>query len=96
MPQLTVERPRQAWRFGHSLIVALMAGASMLLLALMSMVSVPIAKADDPDAALNALMMGGSGMPTPSEFWRDTTRCALRRLIIECPEASRGDATMTW
>ena len=54
------------------MIVALLAGASMLLLALMSMVSVPIAKADDPDAALNALMMGGSGMPTPSEFWQDT------------------------
>jgi hypothetical protein len=24
-----------------------------------------------------------------------TTRCALRRLKIECPEASGGDATMT-
>jgi hypothetical protein len=69
MRQLTVERRRHAWRFGHSLMVALVAGGSML----MSMVSVPIAKADDPDATLNALMMGGSGMPTPSEFWRDTT-----------------------
>jgi hypothetical protein len=34
---------------------------------------VPAAQADsgDPDP-LNALMMGGSGMPTPSEFWQNT------------------------
>jgi hypothetical protein len=30
----------------------------------------PIAVADDDP--LNALMMGGTGMPTPSEFWQDT------------------------
>jgi hypothetical protein len=55
----------------RSLIIALFASASMVLLALMSMISVPISRADDPDDALTALMMGGSGMPTPSEFWQD-------------------------
>jgi hypothetical protein len=59
-------------RVGHSLIIAFFAGASMLLLGLMSMFSVPISRADNPDDALNALMMGGTGMPTPSEFWQDT------------------------
>jgi PE-PPE domain len=58
---------------GRSAWAALMAGAWMLSIALMSLGCVPAAKADDTDAALNALMMGGSGMPTPSEFWRDTT-----------------------
>jgi hypothetical protein len=56
----------------RSCTIALFAGASMALLALMSMFSVPISRADNPDEALNALMMGGSGMPTPSEFWQDT------------------------
>jgi hypothetical protein len=55
----------------RSVIIMLFAGASMLLLALMSMISVPTSKADDPDDALNALMMGGTGMPTPSEAWQD-------------------------
>jgi hypothetical protein len=59
---------RQVWR---SLTIALFAGASMVLLALMSIFSVPISRADNPDDALTALMMGGSGMPTPSEFWKD-------------------------
>jgi PE-PPE domain len=58
-------------RFGQLLIVELLAGASMLL-ALMSTISAPVAKADDPDATLNALMMGGTAQPTPSEFFRDT------------------------
>jgi len=64
-----VRRSRQHCR---SLVIALFAGASLLLLALMSMFSVPISRADNPDDALNALMMGGSGMPTPSEFWQNT------------------------
>jgi hypothetical protein len=59
---------RQVWR---SVTIALFAGASMVLLALMSIFSVPISRADNPDDALTALMMGGSGMPTPSEFWQD-------------------------
>jgi hypothetical protein len=49
------------------LIIALFAGASMLLLGLMS----PIARADNPDDPLNALMMGGTTMPTPSIEWQD-------------------------
>jgi hypothetical protein len=61
-----VGRSRQ---FGRSLIIALLAGASMVLVA---WVSVPISRADNPDDTLNALMMGGTGMPTPSEFWQDT------------------------
>jgi PE-PPE domain len=47
------------------LIIALFACAPMALMS-------PIAKADDPDDPLNALMMGATGMPTPSEFWQDT------------------------
>jgi hypothetical protein len=43
----------------------------MFLPALMSIISVPIARADDPDDPLNALMMGGTTMPTPSIEWQD-------------------------
>jgi hypothetical protein len=43
------------------LIIALFACAPMALMP-------PIARADDPDDPLNALMMGATGMPTPSEF----------------------------
>jgi PE-PPE domain len=32
----------------------------------------PIAQADDSADPLNALMMGGTTAPTPSEFWQDT------------------------
>ena len=56
----------------RSLMLALFAVVSMTLPALMSMVSVPISKADNPDDALNALMMGGTGMPTPSTEWMDS------------------------
>jgi hypothetical protein len=38
----------------RSLSIALVAGASMILLALMSTISVPISKADEPVDALNA------------------------------------------
>jgi PE-PPE domain len=65
-----VGRGRQVWR---SLLLALLACLSMMLLTLMPMFfPVPTARADDPDDASTALMMGGSGMPTPSEFWQDT------------------------
>ena len=56
---------------GRYLIIALFAAVSTTFLALMSMIWAPISRADDPDDALTALMMGGSGMPTPSEFWQD-------------------------
>jgi hypothetical protein len=46
---------------GRSLTIALFASAVM---------SGPLAQADDDP--LNALMMGATGMPTPSEFWQDT------------------------
>jgi PE-PPE domain len=59
------------WQVRRSVGIALVAGASMMLLALMSMFSVPISRADNPDDALNALMLGGTTMPTPSEFWQD-------------------------
>jgi hypothetical protein len=48
---------------GRSLVLALFACALM---------SVPFARADDADDPLNALMMGGTTAPTPSEFWQDT------------------------
>ncbi|MFZ1164135.1 PE-PPE domain-containing protein [Mycobacterium sp.] len=48
---------------------ALLMGASITLLAL---TPAAIARADNVDDPLNALMMGGTAMPTPSEFWRDT------------------------
>ncbi|MGA9493042.1 MAG: PE-PPE domain-containing protein [Mycobacterium sp.] len=51
-------------------ISALFVGVSLTLMTLLS--SVPTAQADDPADPLNALMMGGSLMPTPSEFWQDT------------------------
>jgi PE-PPE domain len=52
-----------------SLIGAFLAGTVAQLLALMSPNPVPVARAD---SAEDALMMGGSGMPTPSEFWQNT------------------------
>jgi hypothetical protein len=56
-------------QFSRALIIALLAAASMVLIALMS---APISRADNPDDILNALMMGGTTAPTPSEFWQDT------------------------
>jgi hypothetical protein len=47
---------------GRSLILALFASAVM---------SAPLAQADDPADPLNALMMGGTGAPTPSIEWQD-------------------------
>jgi hypothetical protein len=32
----------------------------------------PASRADGSDATLNALIMGGTGMPTPSQAWRDS------------------------
>jgi hypothetical protein len=52
----------------RSLIIALCAAAAVTLPA---MLSVAIARADNPDDPLNALMMGGTTMPTPSIEWQD-------------------------
>ena len=60
-------RRQHAWQAPVGL-----AGAPMTLLALVAVISVPVAKADDPDAELNALMMGGTGMPVPSSEWMDS------------------------
>jgi len=54
---------------GRSLIIALLAGAWMMMVAVLS---APDSRADNPDDTLNALMMGGTTAPTPSEFWQDT------------------------
>jgi hypothetical protein len=50
----------------------LVTAASTTVLALAATISVPVAAADDPNDALNALMMGGTGMPTPSAEWMDS------------------------
>jgi PE-PPE domain len=57
---------------GRSLIIALLAVASMMLLALTSMMSGPVSRADNLDETLNALMMGGTFQPTPSAQWMDS------------------------
>jgi hypothetical protein len=44
----------------------------MTLLALIAMTAVPVARADDPADPLNALMMGGTGMPVPSSEWMNS------------------------
>jgi PE-PPE domain len=43
-----------------------------MLPTLTSMVFVPVSRADNPDQTLNALMMGGTFQPTPSEQWMDS------------------------
>lgn len=45
--------------------------AALTLLAWAPVMSGPTARADSTDGPLNALMMGGTGMPTPSQAWRD-------------------------
>ncbi len=60
---------REVGRYSKRVLIA---GASMTLLGLMSVLSAPISLADNANDPLNALMMGGSFMPTPSEFWRNT------------------------
>jgi len=54
---------------GRSLIITLLASGSMVLLAVMS---AAVSRADSQDDTLNALMMGGTTAPTPSEFWQNT------------------------
>jgi hypothetical protein len=70
----TAGYPRRRWllRIDRPLIITLFAVASMMWLALTSILSVAISKADNPDEALNALMMGGTFQPTPSAQWMDS------------------------
>ena len=49
------------------------------------MSSVPVARADDPDDPLTALMMGGTAMPTPSEYWQDT-------IVTDYIDTATGDS----
>jgi PE-PPE domain len=56
-----LSRRRCSWS-----IIALFACAAATL------IPTPNARADDPTDPLIALMMGATGMPTPSEFWQDT------------------------
>jgi PE-PPE domain len=46
--------------------------AATTVLALAAINTAPASTADDPDDALNALMMGGTGMPVPSSEWVDS------------------------
>ena len=82
------------------LTLALFAVASTALPALMSMTSLPIAKADDPS---DALMMGGTGMPTPSAEWMDSiiseyidpaTGGDYAPVVVTTPEALPVDYTV--
>ncbi len=66
---------------GRSLIIALCAAASVTLPA---MFSVPISRADNSDDSLNALMMGGTTMPTPSIEWQD-------RIITDYIDPATGE-----
>ncbi len=61
------------------------------------MSSVPVARADDPDDPLTALMMGGTAMPTPSAYWQDTivtdyinpaTGDSYTPLVVPTPESA--------
>lgn len=54
-------------RKGHAVLSAQLAAVTMTL----AWLGAPLAQADGSDGRLNALMMGGTGMPTPSQAWRD-------------------------
>jgi PE-PPE domain len=84
----------------RTLTLALSAVATTAVPALMSMTSLPIAKADDPS---DALMMGGTGMPTPSAEWMDSiineyidpaTGGDYAPVVVTTPEALPVDLTV--
>ncbi len=54
-------------RKGHAVRSAQLTAVAMTL----AWLAAPVAQADGFDGTLNALMMGGTGMPTPSQAWRD-------------------------
>ena len=58
---------QRRWPMSHLVTLA-----PTTLLALMAISSAPASKADDPDDSLNALMMGGTGMPVPSSEWMNS------------------------
>jgi hypothetical protein len=91
---------RRMRQLRRSLTLALVAVASTALPALISATSLPIAKADD---AGDALMMGGTGMPTPSMEWVDSliseyidpaTGGNYAPVVVTTPEALPVDRTV--
>jgi hypothetical protein len=81
----------------------LVTAASTTVLALAATISLPVAAADDPDDPLNALMMGGTGMPTPSAEWMDSivndyidpaTGGSYSPVVVTTPEALPVDYTV--
>ena len=66
-------------------------------------ISVPVAQADDSDDGLNALIMGGTGMPTPGSQWVDSmitdyinpaTGDSYNPVVVTTPEALPVDHTV--
>ena len=67
------------------------------------MISAPLAQADDPNDGLNALIMGGTGMPTPGSEWVDSiitdyvnpaTGNSYNPVVVTTPEALPVDHTV--
>ena len=63
----------------------------------------PVAQADDPGDGLNALIMGGTGMPTPGSQWVDSmitdyidpaTGNSYNPVVVTTPEALPVDHTV--
>lgn len=78
---------------------------SIVLFACMpiALMSVPIARADDSADRLNALMMGGTGAPTPSIEWQDRIIAAYvdpatggnyTPVLVPTPESEAYSSTM--
>ena len=66
-------------------------------------ISLPVARADDSDDVLNALIMGGTGMPTPGSQWVDSmitdyinpaTGNSYNPVVVTTPEALPVDHTV--
>ena len=68
----------------RALGIALLAGAATMVLAMMSTAAAPLSRSDDSVDPLNAFMMGGSFMPSPSEAWQD-------RIITDYVDPATGD-----
>ena len=76
---------------------------SLAATALAVTISLPVARADDSDDGLNALIMGGTGMPTPGSQWVDSmitdyinpaTGNSYNPVVVTTPEALPVDHTV--
>ena len=76
---------------------------SLAATALAVTISLPVARADDSDDVLNALIMGGTGMPTPGSQWVDSmitdyinpaTGNSYNPVVVTTPEALPVDHTV--